>query len=56
MQRILNWIYVVIVVLVVYLWVQQTPAGANLPKISIEMPGAQPEVSATTLIINATTT
>jgi hypothetical protein len=47
MQRILNWIYVVIVVLVVYLWVQQTPAGVNLPKISIEMPGAQPEVSAT---------
>lgn len=56
MQRILNAIYVVIVVVALYLWVQQTPTGANLPKITIEMPGAQPAVSVTPTTIEPTFT
>ena len=56
MQKVLNAIYVLIVVVALYLWVQQTPAGANLPKISIEMPGAQPAVSATPVMIASTAT
>jgi hypothetical protein len=56
MQKVLNAIYVVVVVVALYLWVQQTPAGANLPKITIEMPGAQPAVSATPVTIASTAT
>jgi len=56
MQKVLNAIYVVVVVVALYLWVQQTPTGANLPKITIEMPGAQPAVSVTPVTIASTAT
>ncbi|MFZ9858335.1 MAG: DUF4230 domain-containing protein [Roseiflexaceae bacterium] len=56
MQRILNVIYMVVVVVALYLWVQQTPAGVNLPKITIEMPGAESVVSATPNTIEPTVT
>jgi hypothetical protein len=56
MQKVLNAIYVIVVVGALYLWVQQTPAGANLPKITIEMPGAQPVVSVTPVTIEPTVT
>jgi hypothetical protein len=56
MQRILNWIYALVVLVVVYLWVQNTPAGANLPKIMVVIPGTQPVVSATPTIVEVTST
>jgi hypothetical protein len=56
MQRILNWIYGLVVVLVVYLWVQNTPAGANLPKIFVVIPGTQPTVSVTPTLLEPTAT
>lgn len=56
MQRILNWIYALIVLVVVYLWVQNTPAGAKLPKIMVVLPGTQPTISATPTIVEATST
>lgn len=56
MRQIMNIIYIGVVVLALYLWVQQTPAGANLPKLTIAMPGAQPAVSATPVMIESTNT
>lgn len=57
MQRILNLVYVVIVIVVLYLWVQNTPAGANLPKIMVVIPGTQPVASATPMpVIDAEVT
>jgi hypothetical protein len=54
MQRILNLAYVVIVIVVLYVWVQSTPAGANLPKLTV--PGTQPVASATSMAIVSTPT
>ncbi len=54
MQRILNLVYGAIVLFGVYLWVQNTPAGAHLPKVIV--PGTQPMVSATPMSIASTAT
>lgn len=56
MQRTLNWIYVLIVLVVLYLWLQNTPAGANLPKLMVVMPGTQPAESVTPMTIQPTAT
>lgn len=56
MQRMLNWVYVLVVLVVLYLWMQNTPAGANLPKLMVVMPGTQPMVSAPPTLMDATMT
>ena len=56
MQRILNLAYVVIVIVVLYVWLQNTPAGANLPKLMVVMPGTQADESVTSMTIQPTAT
>jgi len=47
MQNVSKIIYGVFVGLVVYMWIQGTPAGSNLPKLTVVMPDAAPAITAT---------
>lgn len=56
MRQILNSLYVLIILLVVYIWIQQTPAGARLPKIIVEIPSDQSTMPDTLMPLDAPTT
>ncbi len=53
MQNVTKIIYGVFVSLVLYVWIQGTPAGSSLPKLTVVMPGAAPAVTSTLTSVSA---